>query len=124
MPKTKTYDFRSFVKNENDDWRKPKRVKLRNSELFTLVALGGGLFAMMAPKVAFAQATKADDSFTNIYGVLMTIGDWVCVGVIVFAGGMWMLGHRSKALELLIGACCGYLLMRHAIDVRDFLKTV
>jgi hypothetical protein len=124
MPKTKTYDFRSFVKNENDDWRKPKRIKRSEGEVLTFVALGGGMFAVLAPKVAYAQASKADDSFGDIYKVLMSIGDWLCVGVIIFSGSCWMLGHRSKALELLIGACCGYLLMRHAIDIKDFLKTI
>jgi hypothetical protein len=116
MPKTETIDFRSFVKNE---WRKESTLK----HDLTVVALGGGLFAILAPKVAFAQATDAD-SFTTIYGALMNIGDWLCVGTITFSGGMWMLGHRSKALELVIGASCGYLLMRHAIDIRDFLKTI
>lgn len=42
--------------------------------------------------------------------------------VIIFSGAAWALGHRTKAIEILIGACCGYILARHAVDIRDFLK--
>jgi hypothetical protein len=54
----------------------------------------------------------------------MNIVDWLVVGVFVFSGVSWMFGHRSKALELLIGGAAGYILARHAIDIRDFLKTL
>ncbi|MGC4378422.1 TrbC/VirB2 family protein [Fictibacillus sp. Mic-4] len=117
MAKVETIDFRSFVKNE---WRSERK----RDHAFKVVALGGGLFAVLAPKLAYAQATKADNSFSNIYSAIMNLADWICVGVLIFAGGMWMLGHRSKALEYAIGCCCGYLLCRHAIDIRDFLKSI
>jgi hypothetical protein len=52
----------------------------------------------------------------------MNIVDWIVVGVFVFGGVAWMFGHRPKALELIIGGSAGYILARHAIDIRDFLK--
>jgi hypothetical protein len=44
--------------------------------------------------------------------------------VIIFAGAAWSLGHRSKAIEILIGVCCGLILAQHAVDIRNFLKTI
>jgi len=64
------------------------------------------------------------DTFGDIHNTVMTIFDGGVVLVIIFAGASWALGHRSKAIELLIGVCCGYLLARHAIDIRDYLKSI
>lgn len=78
---------------------------------------------LLTPTVAFAES-GADKTFQNIYGAVMKMFDGATVLIIIFAGASWMLGHRSRAIELLIGAGCGYLLARHAIDIRDFLKTI
>lgn len=77
-------------------------------------------FLLTIPDLALA----AGSSFDNLYPTLMRLFDSAVVLVIVFAGASWALGHRSKAIELLIGVCCGYLLARNAVNIRDFLRTV
>lgn len=63
-------------------------------------------------------------SFDKMHGAVLTVFDAGVVLVISFAGAAWALGHRSKAIEIFIGCCCGYLLVRHAIEIRDFLKSI
>lgn len=78
----------------------------------------------VAAPLLFLPTIALADTFGNIHGTAMTMFDGGVVLVIIFAGACWSLGHRSKAIELLIGVCCGYLLARHAIDIRDYLKTI
>jgi hypothetical protein len=61
-------------------------------------------------------------SFTNVMSALLGIADWMCAGVIMFAGASWMFGNRTKALEHLIGGTVGYIIIRKALIIRDFLK--
>lgn len=75
---------------------------------------------LTTPMTAFAAA----DSFGRIYEAVMRAADWGAVLVLIFAGANWMLGHRSKAIEHVLCAVFGYLLIRHAVDIRDFLKTI
>ncbi|MFC5528455.1 TrbC/VirB2 family protein [Cohnella yongneupensis] len=75
------------------------------------------------PKSIFA-ATPADSSWQEIFDTVLGIADWLCVGIIVFAGVTWMFGNRTKALEFLMGGASGYLIIRHAIDIRNWLKTL
>lgn len=75
------------------------------------------------PNVAFAAETTTT-TFDNVFDAVMTVFDYGVVLVIIFAGAAWSLGHRSKAIELLIGVACGYLLARKAVDIRDFLKSI
>jgi hypothetical protein len=112
MEKTKTIDFRSFVKNEGK----------HELTAFKIVSLGAGMFAVMIPRTALA--TTADATFGNVWSAVMNIVDWIVVGVFIFAGVSWMFGHRTKALELIIGGAAGYILARHAVDIRDFLKAL
>ncbi|MFD0825882.1 glycosyltransferase [Neobacillus sp. M.A.Huq-85] len=114
MARTETIDFRSFI-------RKEKRI----TELTTLkiVSLGGSMFAVMIPRTAMA-ASGADATFGSIWPSVLNIVDWLCVGVFVFAGVSWMFGHRTKALELIIGGAAGYILARHAVDIKDWLKAI
>jgi hypothetical protein len=112
MAKTKTIDFRSFVKNE----------KKHDLTTFKIVSLGAGVFAVMIPRTALAAT--ADATFGNVWSAVMNIVDWIVVGVFIFAGVSWMFGHRTKALELIIGGAAGYILARHAVDIRDFLKAL
>mgnify|MGYP007112387178 CR=1 FL=1 len=77
---------------------------------------------LIVPKAAFASAVNG--TFGNVYSAIMNMFDAGVVLVIIFAGASWALGHRPKAIEILIGVCCGYLLARHAIDIRDFLKGI
>jgi hypothetical protein len=113
VSKMETINFRAFVRNE---WRQSRSTALK------IVSLGGSVFAVMAPRSALAAS--ADATFNNVFGAVMNIVDWVCVGVFIFAGVSWMFGHRTKALEIIIGGTAGYILARHAIDIRDFLKTL
>lgn len=78
---------------------------------------------LLTPTVAFAAETTTT-TFDNVFNAVMTIFDYGVVLVIVFAGAAWALGHRSKAIELLIGVACGYILARKAVDIRDFLKSI
>lgn len=54
----------------------------------------------------------------------MGISHYIALGVVAFAGTAWMLGHRTKAVELLIGVSLGYLIILHAPDFIAFLETV
>lgn len=69
-------------------------------------------------------AADADKTFGNVHEAVMNMFDAGVVLVIIFAGAAWGLGHRSKAMEILIGVCAGYVLARHAVDIRDFLKGI
>lgn len=68
-------------------------------------------------------ATDAS-GFTKMLSAALNIADYLCVGVIMFAGACWMFGNRTAAIEYLIGTSFGYLIIRHATDIRDFLKTL
>lgn len=69
-------------------------------------------------------AADVDGTFGNVHEAVMRAFDAGVVIIVIFAGAAWGLGHRTKALEILIGVCCGYVLARHAVDVRDFLRTI
>lgn len=78
-------------------------------------------FATLAtPVYAFA----ASDTFTRIRDMFLTGADYLFVFVTIFAGASWMLGNRSKGIELVIGAASGYLIIRHANDLLEILKTI
>lgn len=80
-----------------------------------------GALTVSLPSAVFAAEPE---TFHRVWESLMTGLDWAAALVIVFAGVAWMLGHRSKSIELLIGVSCGFIIARHAIDIRDFLKTI
>ncbi|MGP4080967.1 glycosyltransferase [Pseudalkalibacillus sp. R45] len=111
-------DFRTFVKGDNGNTNVSHQTQTK------LAALSGGISSLTIPAITFAQGTLTDDTFNRIWIMLLNVGDWMCGGVIFFAGTSWMLGHRSKAIELLISGACGYIVLRHALDIRDFLKTI
>jgi hypothetical protein len=113
--KTETIDFRSFVRNE---WKKEDKTE----KALRFLTSANGVLLVMIPKTALAATTDA--TFGNVYGAIMNLFDWGVVVVICFAGASWAFGHRTKALEILIGACAGYILARHAVDIRDFLKSI
>lgn len=117
-----TLDFKQFVSNEKITT--DELLKLLEDKRFTkMVSIGGGLMILLVPKSALAATiASADQTFSNLWHAVMNIVDWIVVGVFVFGGVAWMFGHRPKALELIIGGSAGYILARHAIDIRDFLK--
>ncbi len=115
MAKTETIKFNDFV----DGSYKKKRVKKDFETITKIITASGAILVMVSPKVAFAATSGMD-----LYGDIMKLFDAGVVLVIVFAGAAWTLGHRTKAIEILIGACCGYIVARHAVDIRDFLKGI
>ena len=100
----------------------PLTERIEGANVYKFIALGGKLFAVMAPRQVFAAT--ADATFGNVWTAVMNTVDWIVVGVFIFSGVSWMFGHRTKALELLIGGAAGYILARHAIDIRNFLKAL
>lgn len=103
--------------------RKPKEIVLevkprKSSHKITYLTVP----LLLTPGIAYANDGRS--TFFKIYDTVMTLFDQGVVLVIVFAGASWMLGHRSKAIELLIACCCGYLLAAHAVEIRDFLKSI
>ncbi|MBA9027498.1 glycosyltransferase [Peribacillus huizhouensis] len=125
MARLQTLDFNDFMRGKltkKSTASITARLEKADLSVLKFVAIGGGLFLAMAPKQALAAS--ADATFGNVWSAVMNIVDWIVVGVFIFAGVSWMFGHRGKALELIIGGSAGYTLARHAIDVRDFLKTL
>lgn len=62
--------------------------------------------------------------FEAIASVIMGLGEWLCWGVIVYAGANWMLGNRNTALQHLMGAAFGFELIIHAEQIVDWLKSL
>jgi hypothetical protein len=84
-----------------------------------------GVHVMLVPQKALAAAVVTNASaWSNVFVTALAIADWTCLGVIIFAGATWMFGNRTKAIELLLGGAIGYLIIRHAQDIRDWLRTI
>lgn len=63
-------------------------------------------------------------AWNEVLTTAMEIADWLCVGVIIFAGAIWMFNNRTKAIEQIIGGSSGYLVIRHAKDIQEWLHTI
>ena len=93
-----------------------------------------GVAAFIPLNHALAASTKAvhscvkdgaaGETFLNLHSSIMNMFSAGVVLVIIFAGAAWALGHRGKALEVLTGCCCGFILATHAIDIRNFLSCI
>lgn len=70
------------------------------------------------------NAMASTDTFQRIKGMFMTGADYLFTFVVIFAGASWMLGNRSKAIELIIGAAAGWLIISHSQDILAILKTI
>lgn len=133
MAKIKTvkkYDFKTgdFYNTERNSSKAISRVLTAAGPALVLLS-PTKILADSAPAAVVVVApeeavTDAETTFRDIYDAIMGIFDAGVVLVIIFAGAAWSLGHRTKAIEIVIGVCCGYLLARHAIDIRDFLKSI
>lgn len=97
-----------------------KTEKTKSKRLSPKTAYLLSLPLTFVPTVAFAET----GTFEKLYNSAVTMFDYAMVLVIMFAGASWMLGHRAKAIEQLIGGTCGYLIALSAIALRDFLKTL
>jgi uncharacterized protein YqgV (UPF0045/DUF77 family) len=102
--------------------RKPQTFKAAMKDVIQIVSMSGLAYRVISMETVMAATTDA--TFGNVHRALMTAFDAGVVLIIIFAGASWSLGHRTKAIEILIGVCCGYILARHAIDIRDFLKGI
>ncbi|MDA2480356.1 glycosyltransferase [Bacillus cereus group sp. Bce025] len=117
MAKTEVIPFRSFMDGSYKNKEKSDITTLKR----VITATTGSLI-MILPKAALAATVNS--TFGNVHGAIMNAFDAGTVLVIIFSGASWALGHRTKSLEILIGCCCGYILARHAVDIRDFLKGI
>lgn len=110
----KVGSIQDFVRGENvaGDLKTVRKI---------LSAVGPALVLIVPRAVA---ASTMDGTFGNVHGAIMNAFDAGVVLIIIFAGAAWGFGHRTKAIEILIGVSCGYILARHAVDIRNFLKGI
>lgn len=113
------YDFKRFV-NEGD------YIGKKNKEVYSRVVKATTMYGIMAtPKIALAASGNVgSDAFDDLYKVFMNIFDGGVVLALVICGGTWAFGWRTQAIERIIYISAGYILARHAKDIRDFLKTI
>lgn len=103
--------------------KKEGKYKKKNGDLTTPAVATSLISPLTYPLYAFADTSSAILS-NGLYHKVMILFDNLVPLVIVFAAGAWALGHRTRAINTLIGVCCGYLLAKNAIPIRDFLKGV
>lgn len=115
MAKIESIKFSDFM---TDGWRKPASKQVVSK----VISAAAPILVIITPESVLAAGV--DGAFGNIHNAIMQGFDAGVVLVIIFAGAAWGLGHRTKAIEILIGVCCGYILARHAVDIRDFLKGI
>lgn len=126
MKKVQTINFKEFL---DGSWKTPKKKKVDSKEIknafkdvIGVVSAAGLTYRVLSIETVFAATAEA--TFGNVYEAIMRGIDAGVVLIIIFAGVSWCLGHRSKAIEYLICCSCGYVLCRHAIDIRNFLRTI
>jgi len=95
-----------------------------NTTINKLAAIGGTAHTILMPTSVFAATTAGQATFTEVLATVLGIADWLCVGIIIFAGTTWMFGNRTKAVEFITGGAIGYVIIRHAVDIRNWLKTL
>jgi len=61
-------------------------------------------------------------SMMSLIREYVSFSEYLAIGVLMFAGTMWMFGHRTKAIEMLIGVVIGYEVILHAEDFIEWLK--
>jgi hypothetical protein len=112
--KMETINFSEFMSGQ---WRSERWYKD-----FKMVSVGSGMFLVLAPQVISAQSKES--TFNTLFTKVIHGVDWLCVGVFIFSGVSWMFGNRTKAIELAIGGAGGYLIARHSVEIKDFLKSI
>ena len=73
---------------------------------------------------AVAPIASTANSFDKVINAVLGITDYLCWGVIIYSGIIWMFGNRTQSIERLIGGSSGYLIVRHAKDIQEFLKSL
>jgi hypothetical protein len=117
MAKIEAINFNEFMGGKNRE-KKSGDMKI----MCNILTSSGAIAAVTMPKIVLAAGMEG--TFGNVHDAIMRAFDAGVVLVIIFAGAAWGLGHRTKAIEILIGVCCGYILARHSIDIRNFLKGI
>ena len=84
-------------------------------------AITGFASVLILPLTAFAES---GDAFYKITSAAYKIADYAVVLVIIFAGAALMFDNRPRAMKTLLGAGGGYILLRNAENIRDFLKSL
>jgi len=122
MKKIHTYSVRDFVRGDY------KHKGKKNKMLYlTIVNATGAYILVGLPKGALAAtevATTGNMDFDQLYKSLMSLFDGAVVIFIMFCGCLWAFGHRSQAIERLIGVGAGYLLAKHAVDIKNWLSGI
>jgi type IV secretory pathway VirB2 component (pilin) len=116
--RTETMDFKRFCQEGDYIGKKNKEVYKKIGKSVTMYAIIG------TPKLALASSAVGSGAFDNLYQVFMNIFDGGVVLALVICGGTWAFGWRTQAIERIIYIAAGYILARHATDIRDFLKTI
>jgi hypothetical protein len=80
-----------------------------------------GLSSTLYPTAVFAQSS---DTFNMLFDGIMKLVDAGVVLVIIFAGSAWILHNRTRAMTIMMGVSGGYLIIRNAIHIRNFLKSL
>lgn len=99
-------------------------VKRKPNAGGTVAKTAATIHTALIPQSVFASIGGAEDTWTEIFNTVLNIADWLCVGIIIYAGVTWMFGNRTKAIEFLMGGSVGYIIVRHAVDIRNWLKTL
>ncbi|UGB31725.1 glycosyltransferase [Metabacillus sp. B2-18] len=119
MRKVQTINFKEFVNGQY------KQKQNRNKALYmTIITATGAYLTIGLPKGALAATEASSGAFDRLYEAAMRLFDGAVVVMIVICGAMWGFGHRSQAIERLIGVGAGYILARHAHDIKDFFKSI
>ncbi|WP_337102309.1 TrbC/VirB2 family protein [Paenibacillus sp. YIM B09110] len=118
MARTAALDWHGFMRGEV--------IPLERNQTVSIVAKTASTvhLALMPTSVFAATTAPGDATWTEIFTTVLNIADWLCAGVIVFAGVTWMFGNRTKAIEFIMGGSIGYIIVRHALDIRNWLKTL
>jgi hypothetical protein len=82
--------------------------------------VAGSSHAVVAAMAPVAQATADAVGWEKLIAKVLWIVDYLMDGVIIFSGISWMFGNRTKAIELLLGAGVGYMIVRHHEDIKNF----
>lgn len=116
MKRATTLDWNGFMRGEIV-------VRDAKSTVSIVAKTASTVHLALMPTAVFAAA-PGEETWTEIFTTVLNIADWLCAGVIVFAGVTWMFGNRTKAIEFIMGGSIGYIIVRHALDIRNWLKTL
>lgn len=107
------------------DWGRRQWNVQPSTAALTATKVATAVHAAMLPARVMATTVAVDPSgFGGVVKAALDIADWLCVGVIMFAGGSWMFGDRTRAMQHLIGGGVGYIIIRKAYIIQQFLKSL